>query len=272
LGLLGAFLFTEEYPGLKEKIGMVINFDARGNSGVLTMFETSPNAYNFVNVYKKSGAWLYGFSASTKLYNMMPKMPGTDFIAFLHENYKGLNFAIIEGVNAYHYYNIIPDSYENLNRNTAWHHLQVSLSLANYTANNSMDNLLKPSRDAVFFPFLPGKIVLMTDIVSHILYALACVLALAVITLSIIRKRFKLSLSMILMCFLIPLSIICAVFFAAASYLFYIPLLLLALTSLIKKLQIFHLAAKMVSGVITLMLWIPIIITIWWAIIMPMII
>ena len=272
LGLLGAFIFINENPEMKDKIEMVINFDARGNSGALTMFETSPNAYNLVSVYKKSGAWLYGFSASTELYNMMPKMPGTDFIAFLQESYSGLNFAIIEGVKAYHYYDLIPDSHENLNRDTAWHHLQVTYSLANYTANNSMDNLRQQPRNAVFFPFLPGKILLMTDTVSHILCVLACVLALAVIALNIVKKRFKPSVSMIIMCFLVPLSIICSIFLTAANYLFYIPLLLLTVISFIKKWQTVHFAVKMVSCIIILMLWIPIIITIWQAIIMPMII
>ncbi|MDR0465000.1 MAG: Zn-dependent exopeptidase M28, partial [Treponema sp.] len=272
LGLLGSFIFIEEYPELKDKIDMVVNFDARGNSGPLLLFETSPNAYNLAEVYKKSGAWLYGFSVSTQLYHMMQDniRPGTDFIVFLKENYNGLNFAIIEGVKAYHEYNLIDDSYENLNRNTAWHHLQVTLSLAGYTANNNSADLQKPSAEAVFFPFLPGRIALITAIVSHIICAFSCALALAVITFKIINRRIKPVLPFILMCLLITVSIICAVFFTSASYLFYIPLLLSAVTSLIKKWYALHLTVKMASYIIVLMLYVPLIISIWQAVIVPM--
>jgi len=256
---VGTKYFVKEYPELKDKIDLVFNFEARGNSGALILFETSPNAYRLVKAYKKSGAWLYGFSFVDLLYNISPF--DTDLTNFLSEGYNGLNFAVIEGVQAYH---SISDSYEYLNRSTAWHYLQTALSLANYTANNTLDDLRKPSRNAVFFPFLPGHIALMTDIVSHILCAIAIILALAFIVLSIRNKQLKPALSTVLICLLIPASIICAIIYTAAGYLFYIPLLLLAIISLIKKWPKAHLAVKMASGVIVLMLWVPIINLIWW--------
>jgi len=242
-GMKGSKIFVEEYPELKDKIDLVINFDARGNRGALMLFETSPGAYRLVKAYKKSGAWLYGFSLVKKLYYISPI--GTDFNRFLDEGYNGINFAVIEGVQAYH---TINDSYINLNRMTAWHYLQTILSLVNYTANNTLEGLRKPSREAVFFPFLPGHIVLMTDIVSHILCAIAVFLALAVIALSVRNRRLKPAISTILICLLIPSSIIYSIFYTAASYLFYIPLLLIAITSLIKKWPKVHLAVKMTFG------------------------
>ena len=257
-GLKGSKIFVEEYTELKDKIDMVINFDARGNSGALMLFETSPNAYQLVKAYKKSGAWLYGFSLVKKLYYISPI--GTDFNRFLDEGYNGINFAVIEGVQAYHTMN---DSYANLNRATAWHYLQTALSLADYTANNTLEDLRKPSRNAVFFPFLPGRIVLMTDFASHILCAIAVFLALAIIALDAKNRRLKPALSTVLMCLLIPASIICAIFYSEISYILYIPLLLLAITSLIKKWPKVHLAVKMVSGVIVLMLWVPMILLLW---------
>jgi hypothetical protein len=263
----GTKRFVKEYPELKNKVDMVINFEARGNQGVLVLFETSPNAYRLVEAYKKSGAWLCGFSVADELYKTSPYYV-TDLMNFLNEGYSGLNFAAIEGVQVYH---TINDSYENLNRSTAWHYLQTALSLANYTANNTLEDLRKPAREAVFFPFLPGHIVLMTDIVSHILCAIAFFLALAVIVISVRNKQLEAVPSTILICLLIPISIICAIIYAAANYLFYIPLLLIAITSLIKKWPLVHLAVKMISSVIVSMLWVPIIISIWWGVVVPII-
>ncbi|MDR2729504.1 MAG: M28 family peptidase [Treponema sp.] len=261
----GTKQFVKEYPELKNKVDMVINFEARGNRGALVLFETSPNAYRLVDACRKSGAWLYGFSALDELYNISPYV--TDLTNFLNEGYNGLNFAAIEGVQVYHNYD---DSYENLNRTTAWHYLQTVLSFADYTANNTLEDLQKSARGAVFFPFLPGYIVLMTDIVSHILCAIAFFLALAVIALSVRNKRLKPALSTILMCLLIPASIICSIIYTAGSYLLYIPLLLMAITVLVKRWLAVYLAVKMVSSVIVLMLWVPIIISVWWGVIVPM--
>jgi len=254
----GTQKFVKEYPELKDKIDLVVNFEARGCSGALTLFETSPNAFRLIKALKKSGAWLYGFSAEAKLYRNSPF--GTDLTTFLYEGYNGLNFAAYEGFRVYH---TIYDTYENINRATAWNYLQTALSFADYAANNTLENLRKPSRNAVFFPFLPGRIVLMTDIVSHILCAIAVFLALAVIALDVKNRRLKPALSTVLMCLLIPASIICAIFYSEISYILYIPLLLLAITSLIKKWPKVHLAVKMVSGVIVLMLWVPMILLLW---------
>jgi hypothetical protein len=263
-GTEGAKRFVKEYPELKDKVDMVINFEARGNGGALTLFETSSNAYRLIEAYKKSGAWLYGYSVANKLYKEMPN--DTDLTNFLNEGYNGINFAVIEGVRVYH---TINDSYENLNRATVWHYLQTALSLVDYTANNTLEDLKKPAHEAVFFPFLPGRIVLMTDIVSHILCAIAIFLSLAVIALNVINKRLKTALPTVLMCLLITASIICAIIYTTASYLLYIPLLLIAITSLVKKWPKVHLAVKMFSGVIVLMLWFPMIITLLWGFVVP---
>ena len=265
LGLLGANKFVEAHPELNEQISLVINIDSRGNRGALMLYDTSPHAYRLVATIKKSAAWLYGYSIASKVQSMMPN--DTDLSAFLKNGYNGLNFAAIEGVKAYH---TMEDNYENINPATAWHHMQVIVSIVDYTANNSLEDLHKPSRDAVFFPFLPGGMVLITDIVSHILCAVACASALTVGMLNLRKKQQKPSLSTTLMSLLVLASIICSIFFVAGSYLLYIPLFLIALSSLAKKWPKVHLSAKMVTGIVVLMLWVPGIIATWWALIAPM--
>jgi len=184
----------------------------------------------------------------------------SDLTEFLNEGYNGLNFAAIEGSKVNH---TIEDNFENLDRDTAWHCLQTTISLADYAANNPLADLLKPSREAIFFPFLPGIMVLMTDIASYILCAIACSLALIAGALKAKKKQLKLTLPTVLMGLLIAASIICSILFVSGSYLFYIPLLLIAITSLVKKWPKVHIATKMVSGIVVLMLWTPAFIVTW---------
>jgi len=163
------------------------------------------------------------------------------------------------------------DNYYNLNRATASHYLQTTLSLAEYFANNKTDNLQNTSHEAIFFPFLPGHIVLMNNIVSNILCAIACILALTIIILNIKKKQQRIVFFTISISFLIITSILCSIFLVTASYLLYLPLLLIVITSIIKKWYTVHLIAKMVSGVIILMLWIPIIFSLLLIMVIPMI-
>ena len=264
-GKLGANKFVATYPGLKDKIDLVINIDSLGNRGSLMLYQTSSNAYRMVETVKKSGAWPYGYSVGAKVHSLMAS--DSDLTEFLNEGYNGLNFAAIEGSQVNH---TIEDNYENLNRDTAWHCLQTALSFADYATNNSLADLKKSSREAIFFPFLPGVMVLMTDIVSHILCAIACALALIAGTLKVKKKQLKLTLTTMLMGLLISASIICSIFFVAGSYLFYIPLLLIAMTSLVKEWPKAHIPAKMVSGIVALILWVPAFIMTWETLVVQM--
>jgi len=60
------------------------------------------------------------------------------------------------------------------------------------------------------------------------------------------------------------------VFFVAGAYLFYLPLLFLALAGFLKKWRVVHVAAGMVTGVVALMLWVPAFIVTWWSMVVPM--
>jgi Predicted aminopeptidases len=264
-GKLGANKFVAAYPELKNKIDLVINIDSLGNHGSLMLYQTSPNAYRMVEFVKKSGAWPYGYSVGAEVHSLMAS--DSDLTEFLNEGYNGLNFAAVGGSDINH---TMEDNYENLSHDTAWHCLQTTLSLTDYAANNSLADLQKPSREAVFFPFLPGVMVLMTDIVSHFLCAIACALALIVGVLKLKNKQLELNSSTILMSLLIFVSIICSIFFVAGGYLFYIPLLLFAITSLVKKWPKAHISAKMISGIIVLMLWVPAFVVTWETLVVQM--
>jgi len=264
-GLLGAKKFVEAHPELKDKIDMVVNLEARGNRGGLILFETSPKSYNQMKTVVRSGAKPIGTSWAAEIYAMMPNW--TDFTVFLNHGYQGVNFAAIEGVEHYH---MPTDNYENLDRNTAWQYLQTTLALTDYAANHSLDGLREPSQDAVYFPLLPGVLVLMTAWVSHIICAVSCVLTLIFGWIQIKQRRLKISFTTVLMGLLLLLSIGSAIWFAAGAYLFYIPLLAMTVTLFMKKWTITHIAAKMVSGIITLLLWVPVVFLLWVSMVQPM--
>jgi len=265
LGILGAWKFASAHPELKEKIDMVINLEMRGNSGGVLLFETSPYSYQMMKTVIKSGAKPIGTSWAVDIYRRMPN--NTDFTAFLAHGYQGVNFAGIEGVKHYHQPS---DNFENLNRNTAWQYLHTVLAIADYAANNSLEDLREPSKEAVFFPFLPGFMVLMTFFISNVICALACLGAVIYGVVQIKQGQLKLSFSIVLLDTLILLSIASAIWFTAGSYLFYIPLILLVLTKSLKKWSYAHLAAQVFSISVVLLLWVPVVYLLWVSMVEPM--
>lgn len=69
--LLGAALFVKDYPQYKEKTSLVINLEARGNSGALLMFETSRDNLGIINSLKKAVSKPVSFSIANDVYRMM---------------------------------------------------------------------------------------------------------------------------------------------------------------------------------------------------------
>ena len=256
--MLGARAFVNAHPELKDAIGMVVNLEARGNRGALLLFETSPKAYPLLQTVLRSGAKPVGFSWAAAVYEMMPNY--TDFTAFLEHGYQGINLAAIEGAEHYHQ---PTDTFDNIDRSTAWHYLHTTLALADYAANNPLDGLRAAPSEAVYFPFLPGNTVLISGVAAYVLCAAACALALAFGVMQAKNRRLKVSFSTVLMALLVLLSIGSAIFFIAGSYLFVIPLLAMAVTSFLKKWPVAHTVAQMASGVVALLLWVPSLYLLW---------
>jgi len=265
MGLLGAWKFVAAHPELKDKIDMVINLEMRGNSGGVLLFESSPDSYQLMKTVINSGAKPIGMSWAVEVYRMMPN--DTDLTVFLRNGYQGINFAGIEGVKHYHQPS---DNFENLNRNTAWQYLHTVLAIADYAANSSLEDLRGSSKEAVFFPFLPGNMVLMTFFISNLICALACLGAIVYGIGQIKKGQFELSFSIVLLGILLLLSIASAIWFTAASYLFYIPLILLVLTKSLKKWSYAHLGVRVFSIMVVLLLWVPVVYLLWVSMVEPM--
>ena len=273
LGLFGAANLVENYSEYRNQVDIVFNFEARGNSGVLTMFESSANNYELVLHLQKSVPNAHAFSLATAIYDQMPN--GTDFSEFKNAGYLGLNFAMIDGAKHYHQ---VSDSWDRLDENSAWHYFQTIRALGNYFGDINM-RTIQYEREAVFFPVFPGEILVLPDWIGYVLSILAAGLAFRLIFWTIQRREqypYKVF-RRIFGIFLLGASpIAVALLFFAGSYLVSIPFLLLLFLEFIRmhgEREWVKLACLMliVTVYITIILFVPIIFMIHLAINIPLI-
>jgi hypothetical protein len=146
-GLLGAEAFVSEHPWARD-VALVLNFEARGNSGPSYMFETG--AWNGWRLRAFAGHDPHPVanSLSYEVYRRMPN--DTDFTVFRRAGIVGLNFAFIDGAHTYHQ---SFDTPENLSEASLQHHGEHALALARHFG--SVDLTATSGADAVWFNF-PG--------------------------------------------------------------------------------------------------------------------
>ncbi|RKH72930.1 M20/M25/M40 family metallo-hydrolase [Corallococcus aberystwythensis] len=97
--LLGSTAFVASHPWARET-GVVLNVDARGNAGPLLMFEVSPGGGWLVRRLAEEAPDVGAGSLFTAVYQRMKN--ATDFTALRQGGWQGLNFANVEGTQAYH--------------------------------------------------------------------------------------------------------------------------------------------------------------------------
>ena len=98
-GLLGAKAFARDSANLQD-IGLVLNFDGRGDAGNCIMFRTSPHSHWLVEGYAHAPIHHGTGSFYNELFNLLPN--NTDFTPLLKAHMPGLDFAFVEGFTAYH--------------------------------------------------------------------------------------------------------------------------------------------------------------------------
>ena len=262
--MLGTRAFAEAHPELKESIDMVVNIDTRGSRGALLLYETSPEAYAMVRHVSRLRAKPVGFSLAAAVYERMNNY--TDLTIFLEHGYRGINLAAIEGVENYHR---ATDTYGNLDPSTAWHYLDTTMALTSYISSNYLTGLRDSSLAVVYFPLL-RSMVLMSAPMAYSLCGLACALALVFASIQKKNKRLRLSFSGAVMGMLALFSVGSAFLFVEASYLFTIPLLAMGITGFLKRWPVARAVARITSGVVSLLLWVPVLYLLWVAMVQPM--
>src|SRR5215813_1637019 len=99
LGMLGAALFCKEHPWRNDP-ALVLNFDARGTGGQVTMFETTEGNEWLVRELRAAvpdaNATSLGYEVSKRMANP------TDLTVFKRAKLAGMNFAFIDHPELYH--------------------------------------------------------------------------------------------------------------------------------------------------------------------------
>ncbi len=170
IGLLGAKAFLQQHPWA-EDIYAVINLEARGTKGQSIMFETGYNNLNMIGEFAMAAPYPAANSLSYELYRRMRF--GTDFCAFKHRGYQGLNFAYIENEFDYH---TAGDNIENTDLRSVQHHGSYIKSLALHLGNITAD--LYSEQNAVYFntigygfAYYPYSMVLPVAILISLIFA-----------------------------------------------------------------------------------------------------
>ncbi|KAK0341489.1 hypothetical protein LTR94_026158 [Friedmanniomyces endolithicus] len=103
LNLDGARTFFSEHP-LRDRIGAVVNLEARGGGGRAMMFETGPGNAETIDLYAETMRKADGGASSNALavfvYRSMPN--GTDFTIAANRGVAGVNLAFIGRPSQYH--------------------------------------------------------------------------------------------------------------------------------------------------------------------------
>jgi peptidase M28-like protein len=152
-GLLGAEAFVSSHPWMKD-VGLILNFEARGNNGVSLLFETSPNNRSVIEAVAKAAPDPTASSLFYALYKLLPN--DTDFTVFRSRGTPGLNFAFGENLEAYH---SRLDTKGNLSTASLQHHGSYALSLARQFGQMDLARLGTLTGDDIFFDWFGGNLV-----------------------------------------------------------------------------------------------------------------
>lgn len=98
-GLLGAEAFFARDP-LAQRVGLVVNLEARGDAGRAAMFQTGPGNGALISVFARQAKGPSANSLASTVYARMPN--DTDFTHAVREGLPGLNLAFIDNQLAYH--------------------------------------------------------------------------------------------------------------------------------------------------------------------------
>jgi hypothetical protein len=147
VGLMGAQGFLQEDPWA-ERIGLLLNFEARGASGPPFMFQTGPGNAALVSRFATVAPYPTASSTSIEVYRRMPN--DTDATIVEAAGLPYLNFAFVDDYFRYH---AGSDTPENLSLRSLQHEGENTLALVRHLA--SLETLLTSPGDATYFNLSP---------------------------------------------------------------------------------------------------------------------
>jgi Peptidase family M28 len=151
-GLWGASHFVNNYERIND-IGLLLNFEARGNSGASYSFETTTDNGWMIREFKKAVKKPITNALAYEIYKLMPN--GTDFTEFKGLGITGINSAFIDG---WAYYHSPADTPENIDLKSLQHQGDHILGMLRHFGNMDLENTKK--EDAIFFNPIGGALVI----------------------------------------------------------------------------------------------------------------
>ena len=151
MGLLGAQAFFRQHPAA-QRVGLVLNLEARGSYGASSMFETSENNEWLVGQLIEAAPDLVASSLSYEIYRRMPN--DTDLTISRGEGIPGLNFGFISGLFDYH---AMTDTPENLDKDSLAQ--QANYTLAATRHFSSLEQWQTGTGDSTYFNVWTGTLV-----------------------------------------------------------------------------------------------------------------
>ncbi|SYX84279.1 M28 family peptidase [Paenibacillus alvei] len=142
-GLLGAEAFWFDNK-VREQIGLVVNFEARGSRGPSIMFQSSRDNGKLISEFASFAVSPVSTSLLGDLYLTMPNE--TDLTVSLNAGIPGLNFGYIDGWDKYHSEQDTPD---NVSMATLQHHGENALAAAKQFGSMDLEQL--NGSDRVYF-------------------------------------------------------------------------------------------------------------------------
>ncbi|WP_314591527.1 M20/M25/M40 family metallo-hydrolase [Paenibacillus terrigena] len=140
MGLLGAKAFIQDHPWVQD-VGLVLNFEARGNKGPVFMFETSDQNGWIIQEFMKAAPQPIAYSLIYNVYKLMPN--DTDLTMFKQGGLPGMNFAFGMGLDAYH---SPTDTPENLDQRSLQHHGEYMLNLSRHFGQLDLSEVRQEDR------------------------------------------------------------------------------------------------------------------------------
>jgi len=191
-GLLGASAFVRDSIDLKD-IGLVLNFDGRGNAGNCIMFRTSPHSHWLIDAYAHAPIHHVTGSFYNELFNLLPN--NTDLTPFLKAHLPGLDFAHVEGFTAYHN---LTDNFNNIHRGTMQEQGDNMLGMTRYFGRRDLEivNAADANRQAAhgndtFFTIVGPLMVHYSPTLNFMLVLAANLLVLLSLGYGLVRGRIK---------------------------------------------------------------------------------
>lgn len=143
-GLLGAQSFVDHNPEWLKKIGVVLNFEARGNAGASITFEVNPENGWVVRQFAQAAPFPLANSLAYEIYRLLPN--DTDFSVFRPLKTTGLNSA---GVDGFVYYHSKADTPKNTDQRLLQHHGSNMLAMTRHFGAIAIGETKAP--DIIFF-------------------------------------------------------------------------------------------------------------------------